>query len=232
MEGKILDRLVLYDFIGILFTGFTAIILSYALGSWGIFNIFNFELTISFGNALVYVVLAYLIGITLHEVSILFMKKTMHKTGKPSEKFLAKNINGFNEHDIKMLDMAIKMQLGDFSEKFDVSQKENAYYIYDYCKLFLRKEGIYGNVENIQSLYILSRSLFAYCVIAIVIFFIVTLRIVDLHEISNCMRVGICEACLFILSYIFYIRTKKFGDIVVSRTLKSFIVSVIGKSNN
>ena len=235
MQSKILDRLVLYDFIGIVFTGMCAISISFYLISWGILNIVDLSITFSLSNTITYIVASYIVGITLHESALFFLKYNIYKNGKPSTLFLKRDIEGFEECDRENLKTAMNIYAEEHGiPKIKFNEGNNSYQVYDCCKFFLRQEGIYGTVEVIQSLYVLSRNLFVFVVFSAFLFpfaFLIVLRIFGYFNFINAL---ICEVLLILIIPVFYVRTKKFSDIVVSRTLKTFSTYIITrrKSHN
>lgn len=226
---KFFDRLGLYDFWGVVFPGLIVTSISYVLYFWGLENQLDIQLLDSFGDTLIFIIISYLLGIILHELSRRFSKAVIYKNGKPKETFLTQNIHIFSDRERDLVMLAINKCLD--KQEFK-NTPEDATFIYTYCKTYLRVNGMMESLDRNTSLLGINKSLFSFFAFYSILFPIcVLIRIFNMLEF-HMLNALLGEAFLLISTSVFLRRARQFSEMKVTSTLRIFYTDVLLKTQN
>ena len=208
-----LNRVGLYDFFTILLSGMTAIIINYCING-DLEDDLTKILDDKFSSIIAFLLLSYVIGMILQEISSFLDKKI------DIFKFRQKARDNFlNEHN-KVVKNKIELKeyqklANKILEKNQTPEeytKEECEYVYYYCKTQLELNCKSDKMEKINATYGISRSL----MFALII--IIAIRYLHYNKSLSVFIFGV----LCIVIFLFYKRCKRFSEYRVRVILRQY----------
>lgn len=198
--SNILDKLGIYDLVGVLLTGICISIFSLFIFQIVYQHDFSFANITQTNETFSFLVASYFVGLIFQELGSICQRHIIYKNSQLLKKALKTSdtshiLLSSIEKDFIYTQIAKELQL-------DLS-KDNDNIIYNYCKFYMINQGNTSKIDKEQSLGAMSRSLALY-------FLILTyVSIIIFAFTFNPSHLVVSVLSIF-LSYLFYYRFKRF----------------------
>lgn len=210
---SILDRIGLYDFLGVFISGMLVVVVSYYLNLPLVNLIENTNSDIA--NVIILMLESYFLGMILQEASSIIDKKYFKFRQKAQSNFLNDNNNVINnELELKAFRKVANKILKKQTDNHVYSKDENEY-VYYQCKTFLEIHEKSDKINRINSLYAMSRSLIVSLSLCLVAYAIYNIK-------SFSIQAFIVISILVLLIFIFYRRTERFSTYKIRVILRYY----------
>lgn len=214
-----LDKVGLYDFLGVFLSGMLLVVVSLYLDLPLVNLIENTNNDII--NVILFMLESYFLGLILQESSSAIDKKYF--------KFREKARSNFLNDDNKIIDNELELKsFRELANKIlSIQDNNHAYskdeneYVYYQCKTFLETHGKSDKVNRINSLYAMSRSLIVSLPSCLISYFICNIKSLGVQSFL-CVQSFIVIFIMALLIFIFYRRTKRFSTCKVRVILRHY----------
>jgi len=214
-----LDKVGLYDFLGVFLSGMLLVVVSLYLDLPLVNLIENTNNDII--NVILFMLESYFLGLILQESSSAIDKKYF--------KFREKARSNFLNDDNKIIDNELELKsFRELANKIlSIQDNNHAYskdeneYVYYQCKAFLETHGKSDKVNRINSLYAMSRSLIVSLPSCLISYFICNIKSLGVQSFL-CVQSFIVIFIMALLIFIFYRRTKRFSTCKVRVILRHY----------
>lgn len=214
-----LDKVGLYDFLGVFLSGMLLVVVSLYLDLPLVNLIENTNNDII--NVILFMLESYFLGLILQESSSAIDKKYF--------KFREKARSNFLNDDNKIIDNELELKsFRELANKIlSIQDNNHAYskdeneYVYYQCKAFLETHGKSDKVNRINSLYAMSRSLIVSLPLCLISYFICNIKSLGVQSFL-CVQSFIVIFIMALLIFIFYRRTKRFSTCKVRVILRHY----------
>lgn len=223
MEGiyleKILDRLGVYDFIGVFCTGGIAIVSLFLMYSelYEKYNIIMNTQTVSWVFELI---ICYTVGVILQEISGVIEHSKLHILQNSKEDFEGNKVVD-NVVEIRIYDKVISEIITQHSNEKVGTKKDERRFGVNYCEAYLNLKGKNIKSERMFLTYAISRSLAIFYAVLFG-FSILDMSIFQLFERGkySCLKIFI----VFCLAVIFSERSKRYAGYMIRNILREYFV--------
>lgn len=210
---SILDRIGLYDFLGVFISGMLVVVVSYYL-NFPLVNLIE-NTNSDIANVIILILESYFLGMILQEASSIIDKKYFKFRQKAQSNFLNDNNNVINnELELKAFRKLANKILKKQTDNHVYSKDENEY-VYYQCKTFLEIHEKSDKINRINSLYAMSRSLIVSLSLCLVAYAIYNIK-------SFSIQAFIVILILVLLIFIFYRRTERFSTYKIRVILRYY----------
>lgn len=210
---SILDRIGLYDFLGVFISGMLVVVVSYYL-NFPLVNLIE-NTNSDIANVIILMLESYFLGMILQEASSIIDKKYFKFRQKAQSNFLNDNNNVINnELELKAFRKVANKILKKQTDNHVYSKDENEY-VYYQCKTFLEIHEKSDKINRINSLYAMSRSLIVSLSLCLVAYAIYNIK-------SFSIQAFIVISILVLLIFIFYRRTERFSTYKIRVILRYY----------
>lgn len=210
---KVLDRIGIYDFFGVIFPGIIAASVGFYYYPQSYDFLYNFTKTDSM-RYFFFFVYSYILGQILHEVGFYYEKKWMFRKGEPQDVFLLNENKILSSKEKELYQEKFTGNIVLNVENFDCS---TCRVIYNYCKEQIKMKKIANSFEKIESLYGMTRCLYT-------LFFINSiLNLVVYGRMEPTIRFWIHEFISIIVWLLFYYRAKRYAQQRVKVVMRTYL---------
>lgn len=163
-----LKSIGLYNIVGVFISGALFVYMIDFLNIYNFFYYFNDDSNNTFVKGFALILLCYLIGLFLQEVSSLLDRKKLRFRDKAKSNFLNNKNNVFkNEIELKVIQKIANKILNKKTTNTHYTKSECEYF-YFYCKAVLENKNKNEKENMLNSLYAMSRSLFVGFILLVV----------------------------------------------------------------
>lgn len=217
--SKILDKLGIYDLMGVLLSGISITFFTMIVLWIGMSDLVKVNLRIRTNEMFPFLIISYFVGLIFQEISSLLHKKILYpgnklliaalKTKKTSLKYITK----YEKDEVYSY---VKKVLNIRHIKHEVEKDE---IIYNYCKYYMMGKDKMANLDKDQSISAFGRSLSLY-------FFMLGLAVFVL----DCIKINhknMIVVILLVISVILYYRCIRFAKMRYVKVFRSFYYDAI-----
>lgn len=220
---SVLDKVGLYDFLGVFLSGMLIIVISFYLDLTLINLVKNTDNETI--NTILFLLESYFLGLLFQEISSFLDKKLF--------KFREKARSNFLNDNNKIIDNKLELEafknlahiILDIQDDNHIYSKSENEYVYYYCKTFLEIHEKSNKINRINSLYAMSRSLM---VSLSLLLFLYLKKIKPVTPLFNCIF-NLKTLSLIISILIFFKRTSRFSKYKVRVILRHY--KILNKTN-
>lgn len=218
--NQILDKLGIYDLVGVLLSGISITFFTMIVIWEGNPDLLNINLRIQKDEMVPFLIISYFVGLVFQEISSILHKRIIYPENKLLRKTLYTKENSLKYitgYEIDKIYSYVENVLHISSE----SEKDEV--IYNYCKYYMVRKEKTANIDKDQSISGFSRSLSLYFFLLGVVLFVL-----EVFQIEN---KNLIVVILLMISVLLYFRCIRFAKIRYSKVLRAFYYDVIANKD-
>ena len=215
--NSVLERIGLYEFFGSFLSGVIVMAISYFLDLP--LTDFYIDIDNDFFVSILFMIESYFLGSILQETGSLLDEKILKFSQKARSNFLNDNNKIVkNKLELESFRDIANGILNKTTPVNTYSEEENRYVFFQ-CKTYLEVNGKSDKITRIESLYVMSRSLFVLFSFCLLIFLACDIKLFDCQ---TCCQALMFVIVLGLLMFLFFRKAKKFSEYKVREVLRRY----------